>query len=139
MILKRCLKLAAGTTAIGFGTIIVGVVSFSPSMSSMVLRRRKLLGENSEISSRTEPKYAERVAALRDSTGLFRFATASATVGAVAFDYWMLKRSKPSGDAHTLDQTNDDNRRDQYVQLKKVVNERSAQRIYQLCRRLGGV
>jgi hypothetical protein len=138
MILRRCAKFAAGTTALGFASTLVGAVSFSPSISSIVLRRRKLLG-TSEIPSHTEPTFVERMAALRDSPSLLRFGSAAATVGLVAFDFWLLKRSKPKEDEHSNHGKRNSLQKDKYVQLKKDVNERSAQRMYQLCHSLGGV
>ena len=125
-----------GTTTLVATTSLVGAtVFFSPSYPSMVARRQKLLGLNSD----DRPSwYVERINVLKDITGLWRFGKAASAVGIVAFDYWRLKRyrlqqqqQQQQTQAGTTDAT--------YVEFKHTVQQRSADRIYRLCRELGGV
>ena len=106
---------------------------FSPPIEALVSRRRNLLGLASPNQEQQSPTTAEKMAVVRDSVGFFRFGQAATAVGIVAFDYWQLRRLKSVGDADPGSDL------ESYQAMKKEVQQRSAERIFQLCRRLGGV
>ena len=75
-----------GTTTLIATTSLVGAtVFFSPSYPSMVARRQKLLGLNSD----DRPSwYVERINVLKDITGLWRFGKAASAVGIKSTRLW---------------------------------------------------
>ena len=119
-----------GLSASGIGGV---AMYFSPPIEALVSRRRNLLGLASPNQEQQSPTTAEKMAVVRDSVGLFRFGQAATAVGIVAFDYWQLRRLKRVGDADPGSDL------ESYQAMKKEVQQRSAERIFQLCRRLGGV
>jgi aarF domain-containing kinase len=97
-------------------------------MADMVSRRQKLMGVKEEEYSNW---YIERLKVFQDAAGLIRFVKAATTVGLISFDYWRLNR--------LLIRKNFNKNEQSYREFKETIQHRSATRVYQLCRNLGGV
>ena len=130
MILPRILF---GTTLTATTTTTAAVLYFSPPLTALKKRRRNLLGlETNETTSTASSSLLENVQSIRDSTGLFRFGVAASTVTRVAYDYYQFKQLKqrqspPPPSTSVL------------KAMKINIDQTSAERMFQLCKRLGGV
>ena len=141
--------LAAGCAGVGAG--VSGVFYFSPGAAELAARRRKLLGLSQTGIGQTgsdadegtvAAALKEHARALGNPTGLFRFAFAAGTVATVAWEYNQLRRrrDRECDDWHWLSGAGLGGADSpEYRAARAGVHSRSAERVFALCHRLGGV